>query len=58
MGCTSSTRQIDSDSLKSFTRKEVAAHNTATDNWIIIDDLIYDVTEYWRVHPGGPKYFL
>lgn len=58
MGCSSSSRQVDTEHLKLYTRKEVSAHNTVTDNWIIIDDMVYDVTEYWRVHPGGPKYFL
>jgi len=44
--------------LKFYSRKEVAKHNTITDNWMIIDDKIYDMSDYWRVHPGGAKYFL
>ncbi|KAM0278770.1 hypothetical protein ACHAQH_004961 [Verticillium albo-atrum] len=36
-----------------FTTKEVAAHNTRDDCWMIIQGQVYDVTKYIHDHPGG-----
>jgi fatty acid desaturase 2 (delta-6 desaturase) len=38
-----------------FTRKEVLRHNNRNDLWIIIDNKVYNVTEFQRNHPGGSK---
>ncbi|KAI0815959.1 hypothetical protein GGR55DRAFT_372732 [Xylaria sp. FL0064] len=38
-----------------YTTKEVAAHNTPSDAWMIIHGQVYDVTGYLRDHPGGAE---
>ena len=38
---------------RSFTRSEVAKHNTREDLWVIVDDTVYDMTAFLRRHPGG-----
>ena len=32
----------------------VKAHNRAVDCWIVIDEKVWDVTDFLAVHPGGP----
>lgn len=38
---------------KTFTRAEVAHHNTEASVWFVIDSKVYDVTEFLDAHPGG-----
>lgn len=38
---------------KSFTRAEVAKHNTEDSVWCIIDHRVYDLTDFLDAHPGG-----
>lgn len=33
-------------------------HNLPHDCWIVIDQIVYDVSDYWRVHPGGGSWLL
>ena len=42
----------------SFTRDQVAQHNSGTSAWIIIDTVVYDVTKFAAVHPGGELLLL
>jgi len=39
--------------LKQFTMKEVAAHSSREDLWIIVDGRAYDITRFVDKHPGG-----
>jgi len=32
---------------------EVMRHNMKDDCWIVIDDKVYDITDFIPVHPGG-----
>ncbi|KAI2626254.1 ferredoxin reductase-like protein [Xylaria nigripes] len=41
-----------------YTLKEVAAHNTPGDLWMVIHGNVYNVTEYLEDHPGGADVFL
>ena len=42
-----------STSTDTHTIDEVAKHKTSSDCWIIIDNSVYDVSSFLRVHPGG-----
>ncbi len=44
-----------SSNLLILTAAEVATHNTLQNCWIIISAIVYDVTNYIAVHPGGAK---
>ena len=43
--------------VKIFTVKEVKKHNKKNDAWIIIDNNVYDITNWIDKHPGGPEVF-
>ena len=43
---------------KQFTRQEVSSHNTAKDAWVIIDTVVYDITKFASMHPGGELLLL
>ena len=38
---------------KSYTLQEVSTHNSETSCWIVVDDVVYDVTRFLNSHPGG-----
>ena len=38
---------------KKYTLAEVEKHNSQEDVWIIINNKVYDCTEYLELHPGG-----
>ncbi|KAJ5162805.1 Cytochrome b5 [Penicillium coprophilum] len=39
--------------LPEYTLKDVAAHNTKGDIWMVIHGQVFDLTEYIQDHPGG-----
>lgn len=41
-----------------YTRDEVKTHSTDKSAWIIIDALVYDITRFAAMHPGGELLIL
>lgn len=41
-----------------YTWQEVAKHNTPESLWVIIDEKVYDVTQFLDKHPGGREMML
>lgn len=48
-------RSIDAKGLPTYTRAQVRRHCTEDDCWIIVDNGVYDVTEFFPNHPGGSE---
>jgi cytochrome b involved in lipid metabolism len=43
---------------KTFTREEVAKHDKDGDAWIIVDNMVYDISKFAPMHPGGELLIL
>ncbi|CAF3303367.1 unnamed protein product [Rotaria socialis] len=43
---------------KQYTLKDVSAHCTETDCWMVIRDRVYDLTDFMREHPAGSDIML
>ncbi|KAH9412207.1 hypothetical protein HK407_01g01000 [Ordospora pajunii] len=41
--------------LGAFTMDQVAMHSKSDDCWMVLDGIVYDVTEFIAMHPGGAK---
>ena len=39
---------------KTFTLAEVATHTSPDDTWIVVDGYVFDISEFYSKHPGGP----
>ena len=44
--------------MDSYTAEEVKKHKTKDDCWLIIKGLVYNVTEFLSIHPGGSSIVL
>lgn len=44
--------------LPAYSTEQVAAHNTASDCWIIVNTRVYNVTNFIAIHPGGADRIL
>ncbi|XP_012152315.1 cytochrome b5 isoform X2 [Megachile rotundata] len=49
---------VDTVSTKLYTRAEVANHVESDKLWLIINNKVYDVTDFYREHPGGEEVLL
>eukprot|EP00658_Telonema_sp_P-2_P078953 TRINITY_DN7521_c0_g1_i2.p1 TRINITY_DN7521_c0_g1~~TRINITY_DN7521_c0_g1_i2.p1 ORF type:complete len:114 (+),score=53.34 TRINITY_DN7521_c0_g1_i2:153-494(+) len=38
-----------------YTMDEVSKHNTSKDCWVVVGDMVLNVTEFLPDHPGGKK---
>lgn len=41
--------------LRILTMNEISKHNKLHDMWLVINNEVYDVTQFQHRHPGGPK---
>ncbi|ORX39785.1 acyl-CoA dehydrogenase/oxidase [Kockovaella imperatae] len=46
------------ENLKTYTKEEVAKHNTKGDLWIIVNSYVYDLSKFANLHPGGAGVLL
>ncbi|KAJ5492325.1 Aldolase-type TIM barrel, partial [Penicillium expansum] len=46
------------ESLRVCDRSEVAEHKSLQSCWVIIDQIVYDLTSFVELHPGGSKIIL
>jgi len=44
--------------LKKYTLEEVKKHNDSRSSWIVVHDIVYDVTKFLEEHPGGEEVLL
>ena len=45
-------------SLPAVSAEELAKHNKPDDAWVMVDGVVYDVTKFARLHPGGRAVLL
>jgi len=46
------------DKNQRYTLEDVAQHNEKKSTWLVIHDLVYDVTKFLEEHPGGEEVLL
>ena len=42
-------------SMVPLTWDEISQHNTKTDCWVVVDGVVYDMTDFLDDHPGGKR---
>lgn len=50
---TSQNNTAQDKATKKIMLSDVQKHNSPNDCWIIVSDMVYDVTNYLKLHPGG-----
>lgn len=48
----------ESEPLRKINLLELESHNTEDSLWVVINGKVYDMTEFYRTHPGGPDVIL
>lgn len=43
---------------KTFSASDVAAHKKPDDLWVIVDEDVYDLTQFQTEHPGKSSTFI
>lgn len=52
------SQNADASTTKYYTLEEVAAHNKSDDAWMVLEGIVYDITDYLSAHPGGSSILL
>lgn len=50
---TTNEQSIHNNSNQTYTMSDVSKHNSQDDCWLVIDGVVYDVTDFVNQHPGG-----
>lgn len=40
---------------KIYTWEEIKEHTSLTDRWVVINGVVYNVTQWQKKHPGGAR---
>lgn len=43
---------------KAFSKDEVSSHSKPDNLWVVIDEDVFDLTQFQEEHPGGKKSML
>lgn len=52
IGCTQQVVE-ENDTMTNYTMNDLSLHANSSDCWLLIDGLVYDVTNFVNGHPGG-----
>jgi len=44
--------------MNTYTMNEVNKHNTKQDCWLVIKNMVYNVTDFLKIHPGGSSIMM
>jgi cytochrome b involved in lipid metabolism len=44
----------DKSNLRKITREELKLHNKEDDIWVLVNGKVYDLSKFYKNHPGGP----